>query len=335
MTNPKEIDLRMYVCLIVVMGVVLFTRFDRLDRFGVDAFTTKGEPASQALADAGKYINHVKYFRGEVDAGALRAPWAYRPLPTFLASALPFKAITAINVLNFIFLALGLLFLLKTLAVIGLDKRFITFGGLAYVLSFPVFFYGSIGYIDPVLVGMLGIGQYFILTRQNTLFFAMLLLGSLVKDPYIIILPAWFIYQIISQKGVILRMGAISVFAMIVFVSIIYLVRQVTPVDAGFFWHPTQEYLNFNLYRPNAWITSVLTLVPFGSFAIWFCLKENVSLLREPALASLAIGFLGALAVLIYSFFSVYVDGRYIWIAYPFMIPLAFKLIADSERFKK
>jgi hypothetical protein len=335
MTSPKQGNLKVFACLIVVMCVLLFPRFDRLDRFGIDAFTTKGKPATQALADASKYIGHVKYFRGELGKEALRAPWAYRPLPTYLASFLPLKAMTAINIVNFIFLSLGLWFLLKTLRSLEFDNSITTLGGIAYVVSFPVFFYGSIGYIDPVLVGMLGIGQYLILSQQNKLFFTLLMLGALVKDPYIIILPAWFLYQIIAHQGGFVKSAAISILAMVCFVFIIYVVRQITPVDSSFFWHPTQEYLDFNLYRPNAWITSLITLLPVGSLAIWFCIKRNISLLREPALASLAVGFLGALAVLIYSFFSVYVDGRYIWIAYPFMIPLACKLFSDAKTLRK
>ena len=132
--------IKLYLVLLAIMAVVIFPRFDRLDRFGLDRFTTKGKPASTYLADAGKYINHVRYFRGEVDHTALVAPWAYRPLPTFIASLLPFKPMTAINVVNFVFLSLGLFFLIKTLALIDLRPVTLQLGGLAYVLSFPVFF---------------------------------------------------------------------------------------------------------------------------------------------------------------------------------------------------
>jgi hypothetical protein len=330
MSDAHSVNIKVFLTLIIVMSIVIFPRFDRLDRFGIDAYTTNGKPAAQALADAGAYINHVRYFRGEVDETMLRAPWAYRPLPTFLASLLPLNAMTSINVVNFIFLSLGLFFLLKTLGFMRLNPKIITLGGFAYVISFPVFFYGAVGYIDPVLVGMLGIGQYLTLNNQNKSFFALLILGALVKDPYIIILPAWLVYQYGNPEHSLLKVIAISVIAMLVFVSLIYFVRQVTPVDSGFFWHPNQEYLDFNLYRKNAWITSLITLVPIGVFAFWFCLRENFSLIEERALASLTVGFCGAIAVLIYSFFSVYVDGRYIWIAYPFMIPLACKYLDDG-----
>ena len=94
----------------MVMAVILFPRFDRLDRFGIDQYITSGKAATEVLADAEKYIAYVLYFRGEVGQEALKSPWAYRPLPTFLASLLPLKPMTAINLVNFIFLSLGLFY---------------------------------------------------------------------------------------------------------------------------------------------------------------------------------------------------------------------------------
>ena len=324
MTLPKTTKL--FLVLTTIMMIVLFPRFDRIDRFGIDQFTTKGLPAAAALADARKYINHVRYFRGEVDDAVLRAPWAYRPLPTYLASLLPLKPMTGINAVNFIFLCIGLFFLLKTLALIGLSSIATKLGGLGYVLSFPVFFYGAIGYIDPVLVGMLSVGQYLILTQRNVLFFMLLGLGAFVKDPYIIILPAWAAYQYSLSRTPwirVLSIVAVSALALVLFVFTIYLIRIVTPVDSGFFWSPQQAYLDFNLYRKNAWITWLATFGPMGFMACWYCINKNTTLLKSPTSLSLAVGLAGAVAVLIYSYFSVYVDGRYIWIAYPFMIPLA------------
>ena len=322
-TESKKINVKLFFVLVATMLVVIYPRFDRQDRFGIDQFTSKGQPSAIALADAGKYINHVKFFRGEVGSESLRAPWAYRPLPTFLASFVPLKPITAINVINFIFLFLGLLFLLKSLAILGISATTTALGGFAYVVSFPVFFYGAIGYIDPVLVGMLSIGHYLVLSKKHLLFFSLLFLGAFVKDPYIIILPAWAAYQYSLAKSSWFRIALVTISAMLIFILTIYVIRAVSPVSDDFFWVPSKTLLEFNLFRVNAWLTWLLTFGPMGFIAVWFSVKENFALIENPALISLAVGLAGALAVLAYSFFSVYLDGRYIWIAYPFMIPLA------------
>jgi len=323
MKQNTNVSMKLFFVLVTVMMIVVFPRFDRLDRYGIDAFTTNGTPASIALADAGKYINHVRYFRGEVSSDVLRAPWAYRPLPTYLASMLPLSPMTAINAVNFIFLSIGLFFLLKTLALMGISSSTMVLGGLGYVVSFPVFFYGAIGYIDPVLVGMLCIGHYMVLTNRNALFFLLLALGAFVKDPYIIILPAWATYQYSYSRSRWLKIVIVSVCALALFSLLIYVIRILSPVPSDFFWSPKKSHLDFNLYRMNAWFTWLITFGPIGFVALWYCLKNNLSLLKNPTKLSLATGLVGALAVISYSFFSVYVDGRYIWIAYPFMIPLA------------
>ena len=69
--------------------------------------------------------------------------------------------------------------------------------------------------------------------------------------------------------------------------------------------------------------------------ALAYVLKENFGLFRKPLDLTLAIGFAGAISVMIYSMFTVYVDGRYFWIAYPFMIPLGCRLIESWKIFQK
>lgn len=58
---------RIFLLLSILLIVVMFPRFDRADRFGIDAFTTGGERATVHRADSAHYENNVLYFRGEVD----------------------------------------------------------------------------------------------------------------------------------------------------------------------------------------------------------------------------------------------------------------------------
>ena len=332
MMGDAHIDGRLFILLVCILMILIYPRFNREDRFGIDAYTTQGKPATEMLADAGKYINHVRYFRGEANAEVLREPWAYRPLPIYLASLLPFNPMTSINVVNVLFLIVGLYFLLKTISLMGLTQTSMCFAGFMFTVSFPVFFYTSVAYIDPVLIGFLCVGLYLIVAKRQLLFFLMLFLGAMVKDPYIIILPAWTIYQICLTPNKFVKAIVSSLLALLLFISLLYLIRLLTPVDESFFWVASLNGLEFNLSRPRAWIAWMLTFGPAGILATYFLFKENIRILKSPEIACCSVGMLGSFAVFGYSFFSVHLDGRYIWIAYPFMIPLACLLLENRTR---
>ncbi len=311
--------------LFLVVSIILIglPRFNMQDLFGLDKYTNDGKPASIAKNDSRHYKNHILYFRGEVNETKLKEPWVYRPLPTYIASFLPFKAMTSLNILNYIAMITGLIFLLKICFVLKLSSISSFIGGLFYTFSFPVFYYGTIGYIDPILVSSLIVSLYLILTQKNILFFISVILGALIKETFIIILPVWAIHQVLIQKRSIFVVCVILGFLMLCFIGVITLVRILTPVDSGFLWVPKSKMVLFNLFRTRSWFSFLLTLGPAGIIAIYYLIKINKNIIDIPICIVFATGFLAGFSVFVYSMLSAYADGRYFWIAYPFMLPLA------------
>ncbi|HAU67958.1 MAG TPA: hypothetical protein DCW52_06110 [Gammaproteobacteria bacterium] len=324
-----------WIILLAVLIALLIPRFDRADRFGLDQFTTKGNPAIEHLADAKKYIDQIRYFRGEGGVELLKAPWVYRPIPALLATPIPLEPMTALNVVNFFALCIGLFYLVRVLQKLNLSNTTVFIGGLSFVASFPVFFYGSIGYVEPVLIAWLSVGLYAIFYQKHLLYFALLLTGAFVKDPFIISLPVWLFYQLFVAQKSWIKSIAIFVIAFAAFVGSLAVAREVSNAATDFYWLPSERTLEFNVYRLRSWFSWALTLGPIGMLALAYVLKENFGLFRKPLDLTLAIGFAGAISVMIYSMFTVYVDGRYFWIAYPFMIPLGCRLIESWKIFQK
>ncbi len=309
-----------FIVSIVLIGL---PRFDRQDLFGVDRYTTEGKPASIAKGDARHYENHILYFRGEVYEEKLKEPWVYRPLPTYIASFLPFKAMTSLNILNYMALVAGLIFLLKIFSMLNLSFISSMAGAFFYTFSFPVFYYGTIGYMDPFLVGSLTIALYLILAQRNVLFFILFILGALIKETFIIILPVWVIYQALIQKRSLIIVCAAAGVLGLCFLGVMILVRMLTPVDSGFLWVPKSEMVLFNLFRFRSWFSFLLTLGPAGIIAFYYLIRINKNLIKTPISIVFTTGFLAGFSVFVYSMLSAYADGRYFWIAYPFMLPLA------------
>jgi len=77
--------------------------------------------------DVEQYILYTDYFRGEKNSTVLESPFAYRPLVPFLASFLPYKAFTSINLVNLIFLILTLFPLIGLLRHLNVRCLFFPF----------------------------------------------------------------------------------------------------------------------------------------------------------------------------------------------------------------
>ena len=87
----------------------------------------------------------------------------------------------------------------------------------------------------------------------------------------------------------------------------------------------------YNLTRPNSWLSIILTLGLPGGFII-----KRFSSLKQISQSSknvmpLICGILAALATYLLAFISTVADGRTIWAAYPFLIPLT-GLVLDLKK---
>jgi hypothetical protein len=307
--------------LLLLLLLVGLPRFNREDLGLVHLQGHQGAPGDQV-----RYIDMVLHFRGQPTEHALKAPFVYRPLVPFLASWLPLRADTAINVLNLAALAGALLLLLGLLRRLGLGRPATFLGGLLFVASFPVFYYGTIGYLDPVMVFVLTLGLRFILAGQWLALLGTLASGLFVKESALLLLPVVAVALALDRSAPRQRLGWFLA-SLVVAVVGLSAARLPLPVSEPHGWLPESAWLRVNLARPRCWLSLLLSLGLPGALAIHAMIQQTRSpvppLLPQRSLWPLVSGLLGALALACYSLVSAYTDGRFIWLACPFSIPLA------------
>lgn len=321
-------SLLMLCCLLILFTLPRFNGGEKI----LNAITSI-KPGESSL-DGKIYMHMTSYFRGEAELSQLTPPYTYRPLAPFLAAQLPFDAKTSVNVLNIIFLMIAIFFLYAILSWFKFDFRLKIIGCLLFIISFPTFYYASVGYIDPVFISLLTIGLYLILRNKWIYLALLIIIGVFVKETVILLLPLMFIYLFQSKK--IFKKEALIMILIFFFSSIAYYFsRRIIPLNPNLAWVPSKDLLIMNLLRPRTYISfllsfgipGVLSLFIFSfRSSVWF--KE-----RWKETQVLISGVILALLLSVYSLFSAFTDGRFIWVAYPFAIPLS--IIVLDELFKK
>ena len=130
--------------------LVCLPRFNRVD-IGIDHLKTAGIQAKKKLVDVRQYINYTNFFKGQSEKFQVKAPFSYRPLLPFVASKLPFNAMTSINIINIVSLLFAMLILFRILNLYDIDFKYCLLGCSLFVFSFPTFYYGAVGMTEPLL----------------------------------------------------------------------------------------------------------------------------------------------------------------------------------------
>ncbi len=305
------------VGLAVLLVLVCAPRFNRQERPTLKAVTT------HELGDAAVYMAYVRHFRGEDQGENLYAPFTYRPLVPLLAAGLPFEPMTAINLVNIAALFVALFALLQILVHLGFGIRAAALGGLAFVLSFPTFYYGAIGYVDSGILCLLSLGVWAVLRDKLLGTILVLCLGASCKETIILLLPviAARCFRIGGGK----RFVSLPAFAGMTVGTLVllWLARLFAPGPPDFVWVPSMEWFLGNLARPRTLISLGLSLSYPGLFALLFLFLYRRRILECPALRALSVGFVATVVLSIFALFGTHGDGRLIWLSYPFSIPLA------------
>lgn len=274
--------------------------------------------------DVEQYETYTEYFKGDKEKGSeMEGPFAYRPLVPFLASFLPFDALTSINIINLLFLIITLYPLVGLLKLFKLDGNYLLIGELLFVFSFPVFYYGTSGYIDSVLIAFMMTGTYLILNEKLFLFFLTFIIGVCVKETIIILIPVFAVY-LFFRRDISLRKKIILFLVLVIIYGVgMFLLRRLTPGVESYIWYPSFNIFYKNLARAKTYLSILLTfgLPGIGSlFCIFILLRNKLGFSKEILLVT---GLLISMLVSFFSLFAAYADGRHIWTSYPFAIPLS------------
>jgi hypothetical protein len=313
-----NIKIKWLVVLWVLLVAMALPRFDRKDFLGIRKISSYGKGT---LGDAYYYLNHIRYFRGEGGNELLRSPYSFRPFPLALAAPLPFSPMTSINILNLAVMLISLIYLLRVLKHLDFCPETCFLGALLYIFSFPTLYYSTIGYIDPFLVLVLLIGVDLILTKQNAAIILLSILSAGINEKFVIIFPFWLLYDLWIHKKRFFPTVLTVVLTGIGFFACYKIIQYVTP-SSDYGWYFNWQAVVENLLRPRAWLSLLLTWGPLGLLITLYFLKFFKVSFQDRKIFSFWVGTAAGLSVWVYGFITVYADGRYIWICYPFMVPL-------------
>jgi len=302
----------------VALVLVTLPRFNRAD-LGL-SLTGGGVPATVDLSDAANYLAQVDYYRGGPPTELLISPFAERLLAPWLAARLPFAAMTALNVVNLLALAAALAFIDATLGLLGVGGRGRWLGGALFVFSFPTFYYGAIGLVDPALIAFLAAALYFLLAGRWVGLVVALLLGGLTRETIVLFLPVLVVYFACctgrARRDAIWLLAAIG--ATLGGVLLAHLLRPAAAGE-GYLWLPDWGRFLRNAARPRAWVSGAITLGLPAGLALWAMARHwPPPRWTWPLLA----GWLTCLALFVFAMFTAYVDGRFVWPAIIFTIPI-------------
>jgi len=307
-----------FACSIVLLSLLRFNWRETvpLPHFGKRA-------TLRAPGDSACYTAYVEWFRGREVGDRLYPPFSYRPLAPWMASHLPFDAMTSLNFLNILALLVALTFLDRILAGLGCSRRQRYLGAALFVFSFPTFYYSTLGYVDPVGIAFLMAGVHFALRGKWSALAVVTAAGTLAKETMVLVLPVAATRLACDDSPRVRRVLVIVALCACYLITTLA-VRDWSPGPSAYVWAPTLHTLQANLARPGAWATSLLTFGLPGVLALlsWRTLLRRDTRQRHTSLVPLLFGLLSALAAFVWSAGSAYTEGRFVWLSYPFLIPV-------------
>lgn len=314
------------ILLLILLYIIALPRFNWRDL---------PQPLNQFVGekpfDVFQYEKYVEFFRGnKIVANKLEGPFSYRPLVPLLASVLPFKPNTSINLINLIFLTVGVIYLLKLLKLFGFTENLSIIGALMFILSFPLFYYATSGYIDGSLIGILTVSTYYLFADKYFLFIITFVLGIPVKETIIILLPVYLVQFSFKDKSRIKLLKV--VLPIVLYLVVIVLIRKFAPHKESYVWKPSIDILLYNLIRVKTYLSFILTFGIPGFLAAYLIVTKKLQMIKKEISYPLLTGFLFSFLLWLYSLFAAYSDGRQLWTSYVFSIPLALFVIQHREK---
>lgn len=301
------------VVLILCFLLIVSVRFNRNDLL-----------VKRNLGDAAFYIGNVEYLRGDQISYGLRAPFNERLLVTVFAAPLPFDPMTSINVVNVIFLLLSIFYLFKLLELFDLDPFLIWLGVYMFVVSFPTFYYSTIGYIDSGVMLSIFAGCFAIYSNKYWLFLVSIVLGTLAKEGIILLIPVAVAYAYAYDNK---KWYAYALMGLVIYFLVWGAVKYYIPNSRGntpiLFWQPIYWRIRDNFTRLNAYLSSILSFGVPGALLILSFIRWSRKLRQEwKQDLPLWVGTISGYLLWFYTLFSAHTDGRFFWVAYCFPIAL-------------
>ena len=307
--------------LIISIPIVLFPRFNRNDISIIRPFV--GTAEGELSPDMQEYNKFTEYFRGHEALTSIDPPYSYRPLVPFLASILPFDAFLSFNLVNIGAICLSIIIFWLALKKLNFNFEYRIVGVLLSLVSFPVLYYGPSGYIDAFSVMILYLIFYLRVSGKDNLIPIFMIMGAVVKETVIIIVPFLLvdIYFRTDKRERLVKYLYVCTGVFLYLVTT-YFVRKEYGTGNQYLWVPEGSAFWNNIIRPKTYLSFLLAFGIPGILSLIYLIKYFKYKI-DTEKYSLIIGTLCGLGLFCYAVISAYSDGRFVWTAYPFMIPLA------------
>lgn len=203
------------------------------------------------------------------------------------------------------------------------EYKYIVFGQIIFVFSFPLFYYAATGYVDSVLLFFIFLSVYFIIRQQYPLFFFAFILGMAVKETMIIIIPVFIAHLLVNRKiGMKVKIYYLITIVLILSAESL-LLRNLIADKKVYLWMPRYEVLIENLTRLKTYVSFGLSFGLPGLGALLYFKNSKCKLYSSQIELVFLTGLICAILLSLFSIFAAYSDGRHIWLSYPFTIPLS------------
>jgi hypothetical protein len=287
-----------------------------LVRFNGNQLIVKQQPY-----DSKYFKAYVEYFRGKIPTEAIRPATNWRFLIPLIASQLPFSELTAINILNALFLGLSLLIFFKIQTHLQVPNKTIWANIWLFIVSFPTFYYATIGYVDAALFLFISISIYAALNSNAWLFTLAILVGLCVKETMVIAAPFYLVYHFkTNRKNALVT----TFFTAILAIILLLIIKQNAPVTdittKNNFWKFDWQNAVVNFYRFNTWVSFIAS---FGTIGLAIILNRKTifkNLINNDLTLACLACFGVSIILYVLSYFSTIADGRIIWLTYFYML---------------
>ena len=317
--------------LLTLVGLPRFARHDPPGPSTTPVFESADRESYGGLVtDQVEYFRLTEYYAGRGPAPDT-APFTSRLLVPWLAGHVPLAAPIAFNLVSLALLLVGLASVLVLERSWGLSARVLLVSAVVYAVSFPVLWYSMANWTDAGSVGLVGLC---VLAAYRRWWWGLLLLvpAVLAKETSLVLVAFGVALEATRpvtapQWARTARMGGWVVLGVAS-----YLVARTLAVASPVVFSPwvvtdlttvvNNAALNLrnDTGPPAVVLTAALPMVVLGG--VWWLRRYRGLEIDRPVLVPLAAGAVGAFVLSAVSFPTALWDGRVLWVAYPFVIPL-------------
>lgn len=283
---------------------------------------------TETLGDAGEYAQSVLYYRGLGPPG--ESPFSLRPLTPWLASFLPLEPFSALAVVG----AAGILIGVTAMYALALyhsgdgKAAFLTTG--LYATSFPVFYYTTVGTVDPLTFGLATLSVALIAVFDRPLL-AILVAGLAAANKEVGLVAVGFGVPFLLLDARRAIPARIALAAVMISAALLgwYLSRRLAPPVEAFSWPLLWSAAYDNLMRLKTTGALILSFGIQSAIIVYLWLRAfrfDWTYLSDPY----KWGFATAFALGVYGYFVGQTDGRFIWYGQIFTTPVLASVLASN-----